>query len=100
MIGIAAVPTAIEYEHHCTEYRFAEYEYEHDEIRGEARTTTITEWPPKESPSQARPLRRVVRFVWSIFWMGCSLCPWVCYHVNASVALPLPGKLALRTSQN
>ncbi len=30
-IGIAAVRTAIEYEYRCTEYRFAEYEY--DEIR-------------------------------------------------------------------
>ena len=30
-IGIAAVPTAIEYEYRFTEYRFAEYEY--DEIR-------------------------------------------------------------------
>ena len=27
-IGIAAVRTAIEYEYHCTEYRFAEYEYD------------------------------------------------------------------------
>ena len=27
-IGIAAVPTAIEYEYRFTEYRFAEYEYE------------------------------------------------------------------------
>ena len=36
-IGIAAVPTAIEYEY---EYRFAEYEY--DEIRCEARTTVVT----------------------------------------------------------
>ncbi len=35
-IGIAAVQTAIEYEYRCTEYRFAEYEY--DEIRCEART--------------------------------------------------------------
>jgi len=34
-IGIAAVRTAIEYEYRCTEYRFAEYEY--DEIRCEAR---------------------------------------------------------------
>jgi hypothetical protein len=30
-IGIAAVPTAIEYEYRFTEYSFAEYEY--DEIR-------------------------------------------------------------------
>ena len=34
-IGIAEVRTAIEYEYRCTEYRFAEYEY--DEIRCEAR---------------------------------------------------------------
>ena len=27
-IGIAAVQTAIEYEYRCTEYRFAEYEYD------------------------------------------------------------------------
>ena len=42
-IGIAAVPTAIEYEYRPprrTEYRFAEYEY--DEIRCEARTTVVT----------------------------------------------------------
>jgi hypothetical protein len=39
-IGIAAVPTAIEYEYRFTEYRFAEYEY--DEIRSEARTTVVT----------------------------------------------------------
>jgi hypothetical protein len=32
-IGIAAVPTAIEYEYRFTEYRFAEYEY--DEIRSD-----------------------------------------------------------------
>ena len=34
-IGIAAVPTAIEYEYRFTEYRFAEYEY--DEIRCDER---------------------------------------------------------------
>ncbi|MFN9347274.1 MAG: hypothetical protein ACK6DQ_11815 [Planctomycetota bacterium] len=34
--GIAAVHTAIEYEYRCTEYRFAEYEYE--EIRCDARS--------------------------------------------------------------
>ncbi|MFN6400408.1 MAG: hypothetical protein ACK449_10970 [Planctomycetota bacterium] len=32
----SAVRTAIEYEYRCTEYRFAEYEYE--EIRCDART--------------------------------------------------------------
>ncbi|MFN6301595.1 MAG: hypothetical protein ACK6AT_07360 [Planctomycetota bacterium] len=32
----SAVQTAIEYEYRCTEYRFAEYEYE--EIRCDART--------------------------------------------------------------
>jgi hypothetical protein len=40
-VGIAAVQTAIEYDYRFTEYRFAEYEY--DEIRCEARTTSITE---------------------------------------------------------
>ncbi|MCE2752212.1 MAG: hypothetical protein LW720_10010 [Pirellula sp.] len=37
--GIAAFQTAIEYEYRCTEYRFAEYEY--DEIRCEARTHAL-----------------------------------------------------------
>jgi hypothetical protein len=36
--AIAAFRTAIEYEYRCTEYRFAEYEYEYDVIRYEART--------------------------------------------------------------
>ena len=43
-IGIAAVPTAIEYEYRPprrTEYRFAEYEY--DEVRCEARTPVVTD---------------------------------------------------------
>jgi hypothetical protein len=44
-IGIAAVPTAIEYEHRPprrTEYRFAEYEY--DEIRCD-RSWGINQFP-------------------------------------------------------
>ena len=43
-IGIAAVPTAIEYEYRPprrTEYRFAEYEY--DEVRCEVRTPVVTD---------------------------------------------------------
>ena len=50
-IGIAAVPTAIEYEYRPprrTEYRFAEYEYE--EIQSEARSSYIphrVERPPE-----------------------------------------------------
>ena len=67
MIGIASVQTASEYEYRCTEYRFAEYEY--DEIRKEARTTTITEWPLKwflKLSAADRPLRCMVLF-WLFF---------------------------------
>ena len=39
-IGSAAVPTSIEYEYRCTEYRFAEYEY--DEIRRDAQPILST----------------------------------------------------------
>jgi hypothetical protein len=38
-IGIAAVPTAIEYEYRFTEYRFTEHE--HDEIQCYARTHAL-----------------------------------------------------------
>ena len=41
-IGIAAVPTAIEYEYRFAEYRFAEYEY--DEIRCD-RSWGINQFP-------------------------------------------------------
>jgi hypothetical protein len=61
------VQTAIEYEYRFTEYRFAEYEY--DEIRGEARTATITEWPPKwflKLSAADQPLRCMVLF-WLFF---------------------------------
>ncbi|MFM7516960.1 MAG: hypothetical protein ACKO3V_08460 [Pirellula sp.] len=34
--SVSAVQTAVEYEYRCTEYGFAEYEYE--EIRCDART--------------------------------------------------------------
>jgi hypothetical protein len=50
--GIAAVQTAIEYEYRCTEYRFAEYEY--DEIRCEARALRF------RGSAQRRPLLPVV----------------------------------------
>ena len=55
-IGIAAVPTAIEYEYRFTEYRFAEYEY--DEIRSEARTTKVTRRRPGTMDFKKRPNRR------------------------------------------
>ena len=51
-IGSTAVRTAIEYEYRFTEYRFAEYEY--DEIRGEARTPTISGRPPKTDDIKTR----------------------------------------------
>ena len=54
-IDIAAVRTAIEYEYRCTEYRFAEYEY--DEIRCEARSIRA-----RKTDSSDRPRPRMLRF--------------------------------------
>ena len=59
----SAVQTAIEYEYRCTEYLFAEYQYE--EIQSDARTyvapTIIPEAPPFDAPTsglmQAATLR-------------------------------------------
>ena len=56
-IGIAAVPTAIEYEYRPprrTEYRFAEYEY--DKIRCEARTVVVTRHARVKSPGKKWPI--------------------------------------------
>jgi hypothetical protein len=52
-MGIAAGPTAIEYEYRFTEYRFAEYEY--DEIRSEERTAGITEHEELTQRKSKRP---------------------------------------------
>ena len=58
-IGIAAVQTAIEYEHRFTEY-------EHDKIRCEARTSAITHVAAKKLGSKLAADRRLGCVAWFV----------------------------------